>query len=225
MNDLALPSLGGRPSLRDSVTRALRAALISGRMRPGTVYSAPALAMQLGVSATPVREAMLELAKQGLVETVRNKGFRVRELSDAELDEVTAVRELLEVPTVVSLVGTCEPSELRALRGQAADIVAAASDGDLIAYIEADMRFHLELLGLARNRHLVTIVEDLRARNRLYGLQSLSDRGVLVESAEEHLALLDLLVAGDRTAVEDLMRRHIGHVRGSWVGRAETPRP
>src|SRR5919199_1566442 len=85
-----LPVLGGRkPSHRERVADALRAALIAGELRPGEVYSAPGLAARFGVSATPVREAMLDLVREGLVDTVPNKGFRVRDLSDRELDEIT----------------------------------------------------------------------------------------------------------------------------------------
>ncbi|GAB3427123.1 GntR family transcriptional regulator [Flindersiella endophytica] len=218
---LRLPSFGDQPSLRDRVTEALRAALISGEMRPGEVYSAPVLAARFGVSATPVREAMLDLVKQGLVETVRNKGFRVRELSDTELDEITHLRELIEVPTVKQLAKTQPPSAFEALRPLAAEIVDSAAEGNLIAYLEADRRFHLELLALAGNRRLVELVDQLRGRSRLYGLQSLADRGVLVDSAKEHLQLLDLLLAGDAKGAADLMRRHVAHLRGSWAGRPE----
>ena len=78
----ALAPLGGRRRLRDEVAAALRAALIAGELRPGEVYSAPVLAARFGVSATPVREAMLDLVREGLVDTMPNKGFRVTELSD-----------------------------------------------------------------------------------------------------------------------------------------------
>src|SRR6185312_16792620 len=101
--DLQLPDLGSRMSLRQQVTEALRGAVVSGVMEPGELYSAPNLAAMLGVSATPVREAMLDLAKEGLIEAVRNKGFRVIELTDAELDQLTELRSLLEVPTVAAI--------------------------------------------------------------------------------------------------------------------------
>src|SRR5690606_2127387 len=113
---LTLPSFGDRPSLRSRVAEALRAALIAGEMRPGEVYSAPALAQRFGVSATPVREAVLDLVRQGLVETVRNKGFRVRELSEQDLDEITQLRELLEIPTVARVAECVDPERLTSLR-------------------------------------------------------------------------------------------------------------
>ncbi|MFG1710195.1 GntR family transcriptional regulator [Nonomuraea sp. M3C6] len=214
---LDLPMVGERQSLREQVAQALRAALITGEMRPGVVYSAPVLAAQFGVSATPVREAMLDLAKEGLVEAVRNKGFRVTELSDRDLDELTEIRHLIEVPTVARLADTSRAEEFERLRPIAEEIVAASERGDLLAYVDADLRFHVELLALCGNAHLVSVVRDLRNRARLYGLSQLSERGTLGGSAREHLALLDALKSGDGAAVGRIMAEHIGHVRGIWA--------
>ena len=218
----ALPVLGGRrSSYRERVADALRAALIAGELLPGEVYSAPALAARFGVSATPVREAMLDLAKEGLVDAVPNKGFRVTDVSDRQLDEYTHVRALIEIPTVVALATTADPVSLEALRPAAREIVAAAVAGDLIAYVEADTRFHLGLLALAGNAHLVEVVRELRGRARLYGLTALSASGRLLASAEEHLELLDALLARDERAVREVMTRHLGHVRGLWATARE----
>ncbi|TDC06574.1 GntR family transcriptional regulator [Nonomuraea longispora] len=214
---LDLPMVGERQSLREQVAHALRAALITGEMRPGVVYSAPVLAAQFGVSATPVREAMLDLAKEGLVEAVRNKGFRVTELSDRDLDELTEIRQLIEVPTVARLADSARAEEFERLRPIAEEIVSASERGDLLAYIDADLRFHVELLALCGNAHLVSVVRDLRTRARLYGLSQLSERGTLSDSAMEHLALLDALKSGDAAAVRQIMEEHIGHVRGIWA--------
>ncbi|HUR01931.1 MAG TPA: GntR family transcriptional regulator [Nonomuraea sp.] len=216
-NRLDLPMVGERQSLREQVAHALRAALITGEMRPGVVYSAPVLAAQFGVSATPVREAMLDLAKEGLVEAVRNKGFRVTELSDRDLDELTEIRQLIEVPTVTRLADASRADEFERLRPVAEEIVAAAERGDLLGYVDADLRFHVELLTLSGNAHLVEVVKDLRNRARLYGLSQLRERGTLSESAGEHVALLDALKTGDTTAARTIMSEHIHHVRGIWA--------
>jgi DNA-binding GntR family transcriptional regulator len=183
------------------------------------VYSAPTLAARFGVSATPVREALLDLVKEGLVDAVPNKGFRVTAVSERQLDEYTHVRALIEIPTVVELTRTAAAESLEALRPAAREIVAAATAGDLIAYVEADTRFHLGLLALAGNAHLVEVVRDLRGRSRLYGLTALVEAGRLRDSAEEHLELLDALLARDESAVRAVMTRHLGHVRGLWAAR------
>jgi DNA-binding GntR family transcriptional regulator len=213
-----LPNLAERISLREQVANALRAAMISGQLEPGVVYSAPALAGTFGVSATPVREAMLDLAKEGLVEAVRNKGFRVTELSDRDLDELTELRMLVEVPTTARLAGRLDPAALAALRELARSIEVAAAAGDLIGYLDADREFHLTLLGHSGNRHLVDLVAGLRSRARLYGLGRLADTGRLVDSAREHETLVDLLAQGAAAAAKTLIRHHIQHVRGSWAG-------
>ncbi|MEU8924725.1 GntR family transcriptional regulator [Kitasatospora sp. NPDC048545] len=211
--------------LRDQVAHALRAALISGELRPGVVYSAPALAADFGVSATPVREAMLDLAREGLVEAVRNKGFRVTELTERDLDDYTEIRALIEVPTVGRVTRSATKDQLEQLRPQAVAIVAAARKHDLIGYLEADRQFHLDLLGLAGNARLVDVVGDLRKRSRLYGLNRLDERGELVSSAEEHLELLDLMISGDAEAAEACMTRHLSHVRSLWAGQGEAAEP
>ncbi|MET7696529.1 GntR family transcriptional regulator [Streptomyces sp. NPDC005485] len=214
----ALPPLGGKkPSYRERVADALRAALIAGELRPGEIHSAPGLAARFGVSATPVREAMLDLAKEGLVDTVPNKGFRVTAVSEQQLDEYTHIRSLIEIPTTVGLAATADPDALEALRPVAEEIVTSAAAGDLIAYVEADLRFHLGLLALAGNAHLVDVVRDLRRRSRLYGLTALVAQGRLEASAQEHLELLDALLARDEDAVREVMARHLGHVRGLWA--------
>jgi len=221
---LELPSFHNRQSLRHQVAHALRAALVAGQMRPGLVYSAPGLAEQFGVSATPVREAMLDLANEGLVEAVRNKGFRVTELTDKDLDDMTHIRTLIEVPTVADVARRREDATalaVEALRPLAREIEQHAVEPDLIQYVEADRRFHLRLLALAGNPHLVDVVRGLRARSRLYGLQALAERGELQASAAEHRQLVDIVLAGDPDGAADLMRRHIGHVRGTWAGSQE----
>lgn len=225
LSTLDLPAFGERRNLRQEVSAALRAALVAGEMRPGVLYSAPTLAETFGVSATPVREAMLDLAGEGLVEAVRNKGFRVVELSDHELDEITDIRALIEVPTVGAIAAGYTPAmhpKVESLRPIAREIELQAEVPDFVAYIEADRQFHLGLLALAGNRHLVEVVANLRARSRLYGLAALAEQGQLSRSAQEHQEILDRIVVGDAAGATEVMARHIGHVRGAWAGRAET---
>jgi DNA-binding GntR family transcriptional regulator len=204
-------------SLRETVTQILRAAIISGDMAPGEVYSAPVLAMRFGVSATPVREAMVDLSSEGLVQTVPNKGFRVTAVSDAELDDIAALRMLIEPPTVRQVTPRIPEDAMPALRVLAQAIVDNAAVGDLVTYTEADRRFHLAILEFSNNQRLVSLVSDLRSHTRLFGLSAMVDRGTLTSSAAEHLELIDLIEARDATSAGSLMKRHIGRVRAEWA--------
>ncbi len=210
-----------KTNLRDRVSVALRSAIISGEMEPGVVYSAPSLASRFGVSATPVREAMLDLVREGMVTIVPNKGFRVTEVDDASLDQVTQIRQLLEPPVVARVTAIVPVADLPGLRRMAQDIVDEAAAGNLVAYTEADRQFHLRLLAYDGNPRLVDLVSELRSQTRLLGLSSMLDSGALTENAREHLQLVDLVEARDAVGVEALMHAHIARVRTTWAGRPD----
>ena len=208
-----------KTNLRDRVSQALRAAIVSGEMEPGVVYSAPSLAARFGVSATPVREAMLDLVREGTVTIVPNKGFRVTEVDDTSLDQLTQVRQLLEPPVVGRVTPHVPAEDLPDLRRMAQQIVDEAAAGDLVAYTEADREFHLRLLAYDGNARLVDLVAELRGQTRLLGLTAMLASGALAENAREHLALVDLIEARDAAGAEALMHAHIARTRTTWAGR------
>lgn len=222
MSISAIKPVAQQLSLRAHVEKALSTAIITGELAPGTMLTVPTLAAQFAVSATPVREAMLDLEGRGFVESVRNKGFRVTEMSDEALRELAEVRQLLEPPAMEQLARAFPLEELPALEKLAEKIVADAAAGDLRGYLEADMQFHLYLTRLLGNTLLVETVTELRSRTRLLGLASMLESKRLGDSAAEHAELLGYLVAGDAVASRELMRRHIRHTTGWWAGNPES---
>ncbi|WP_420079216.1 GntR family transcriptional regulator [Streptomyces sp. JL4002] len=198
-----------RHSVRGQVLEALRAALVDGELVPGEIYSGPALGERFGVSATPVREAMQQLAVEGAVECLPNRGFRVLSRTPRELAELAEVRALLEVPVMLRLARTVAPAAWEALRPAAAATAVAAAAGDLPGYAEADRAFHRAVLLLAGNGQLVQVAEELhrRAQWPLPGAPRVR-RADLVADAAEHSALLEALIAGDLAVVESLAREH-----------------
>lgn len=218
-----LGSMGSSSSLRTRVTDVLREALIVGELEPGVVYSAPALAQRLAVSATPVREAMMELANEGLVEVLRHRGYRVLELSDKTLTDITELRELIEVPASGRAATAASADDVAELRRLAATLNTCAASGELREFIAADTQFHLKLLSIGGNDVLVDEVRRLRGMTRLYGLRDLYASGHLLETAQEHHEIVDAVEARDAQTVCDLMTQHLGHIRGVWSGQAEDP--
>ncbi len=218
---LSIQRLEPGESLRARVERTLSLAIISGELAPGTLLTVPTLAERFDVSATPVREAMLDLEKRGFVEPVRNKGFRVTAVSDDLLHDIVEIRLLLEPPAMARLAESFPAERLAEFRTQADEIVTGAHSGDLTAYLLADQHFHLELTSLLGNPVLVETIAELRARTRLVGLVSMLETSMLHVSAEEHHRLLDNLAAGDADAAADLMRQHIRHAVGWWAGKTE----
>ncbi|WP_022873898.1 GntR family transcriptional regulator [Nesterenkonia alba] len=215
-HDIPLNTIQQYKSLRSTVTEALRTAIIVGDLEEGELYSAPALAEPLGVSATPVREAMMDLTNEGLVTPVKNKGFRVTEMTPEDLREITAVRQLLEGPAVHAVTGHIPAEEFPALRAKADQINAAAADGDLRTYLAEDRVFHAEILKHTGNTRLVNLCTQLRGQTRLKALRTLVDTGQLIESAYEHVTLLDKLEAGDAQGAYEVIMHHLGHASQLW---------
>jgi len=202
-------------SLREQAHSALRGWIVTGEIPAGEIYTIGAVAARLGVSATPVREAVLDLANEGLVEVVRNRGFRVPVLSDKELDDLSEVRLLLEVPSVASVVNNLTPHDLSDLRDHALGTISAAKAKDLNRFLEDDRRFHTRLLEAVPNRRLAEMVVRLRDQTRLYGFPRLTQAGQLVGSAQEHADIVEALASGDQSAVRFLMTRHLRHIRST----------
>jgi DNA-binding GntR family transcriptional regulator len=217
-----LSSLGTPPqltavSLREQARRFLRTSVVTGVLEEGRLYSVGEFAQQLGVSATPVREAVFDLAHQGLVEVVRNRGFMVLPLKDQDLDEIFQLRILLEVPAVEALAGRLPAAVADESRDLVARCLTAARASDLAGFLDSDRELHLLLLNAHGNSRLVQIVDRLRDQTRLYGLPGLAASGNLVAAAEEHGRILDAIVEGDAAAVRTQLERHLRHTRGLWA--------
>jgi len=223
--DSAIVELSHPASLRDRVESSLASAIISGELEPGTLVSVPVLAAQFAVSATPVREAMLNLEKRGFVESVKNKGFKVTEVSAQDLREIAQLRSWLEAPAMRLVAERLRTESLEQYRELATRITESAARGDLEAYLAADSAFHTALLSLTENERLVELVTELRHQTRMVGLADLRPSEELLRSASEHQDLLDLLALGDGEAAERFMRHHIGHVLGWWAGLEEIADP
>ncbi|HET9898980.1 MAG TPA: GntR family transcriptional regulator [Streptosporangiaceae bacterium] len=206
-----------RTSLREQALALLREALISGRIADGVVYSSKALATELSVSNGPIREAMLALVDDGLMEAVPNKGFRAVPLTPADLAEIYEMRLLLEVPVVARLARGDLPGDRAArLTNLVNTIERTARSRDLAGNLAADRDFHLTLLAAGGNGRLVAAVARLRDQTRLHNLRAINTDGTLVTSAEEHRPLLAAIMHHDERAAERLMRQHLEHIRQDW---------
>ena len=209
-------------SLRDQALRVIRARIISGAMRPGQLYALGATASELGVSVTPVREAVLELARERLVDLARNRGFRVREMSEHELNEIVEFRKIVEVGAVRLVAQRNLLEHASGLQDLARATEKFAAAGDWVAFLDSDRDFHMGIMGHLHNDRLLQVAGSLRDQSRLYGLDYVAGTESLIRSTHEHTALLDAIVAGQADEAATIMDRHLQHARGLWAGKAES---
>src|SRR5699024_3455875 len=147
--------------------------------------------------ATPVREAMMDLTREGLVETVKNKGFRVTTMTEKELDDLVEIRLLLEPPAMHAVARNITADAFKELNVYAEACSTGASQRNLTEYLSADRAFHACVLEFANNPQLTDLATSLRTRMRLYGIAGLARDGKLTASSDEHHQLIELLKVRD----------------------------
>ena len=200
-----------RESLREQIGRSLRSSLFSGEMLPGETFSVPALAQEFGVSATPVREAVLDLVRQGLVVVLPNKGYRVAYTSPKEMFENIEIRRLIEVPATIDVASSISSEDLAVLREMAIEILEFAHEKNVKGFVTVDYEFHWYLLNIKGNGTLTDLVEDLRSRARIQAVPLIARAGRMVETAQEHIHLLDAMECRDFANVERIVLLHMSH--------------
>lgn len=207
MTGPALAHLGGsRETLATRALEELRSAIVDGRLAPGERFSVAQLAQLLGVSRTPVREALLQLERQGVVRFERNRGVRVLETSAHDVQEVFEMRLLLEVPATRRACARLRDDELQALERELAGMAAADEEAPFMAH---DARFHELLLAAAGNRRLITTVRSLRDHVRLEVGTTVGRSRDLDAILGEHRVIMAALRERDAEAAAAAMRDHL----------------
>jgi DNA-binding GntR family transcriptional regulator len=196
-------------SLTEKVTEALRVAIVSGELESGRLYSANELAVVLGVSRTPVREALIQLASKGMVHFERNRGVRILQTTAHDLEEVFELRVLLEVPAARVAAASMTEEGLAQLERSLRRMHQAAEDGDEDSLVENDRVFHGLILKGAGNHRLVAIVDSLRDMVLTRGVSTAGNSRTLHDIAHEHDAILERLQARDGEGAGRAMRAHV----------------
>ncbi len=208
-------------SFREQAVRIIRSQIVSGRLEPGSMHSIGSVAERLNVSITPVREALHDLAKEGLIEMKRNRGFLVRKPSNKELDDLVQIRAMIEVSSVHEITERSLITNFAPLRQLCRRTEAFAAAREWEEHVDSDREFHLTILSALDNQKLLEIVGSLRDQSRLLGLAQLAGTDVFAQSTKEHELLLDAMEAGDPGRAAEIMSSHLRHVRGIWAGREE----
>jgi DNA-binding GntR family transcriptional regulator len=219
------PLAGDRVTLAGRALAGLRAAIVDGRLAAGERYSVAALADRFGVSRTPVREALLVLERQGLVRFERNKGVRILAPSAADLEEVFALRVLLEVPATRRACERLTGKDLDDLDRELDAMAAAAATGSEGPFMAHDQRFHEIVLDAAGNRRLSAHVDQLRDQVRLRGASTVGRSRDLPAIHAEHVAIRDALRARDADGAAAAMRAHLVATGALLVAQEGGPPP
>ena len=201
----------------------LRSEILAGATAPGAHLSVPSIAKRLGVSRTPVREALFRLEQDGLVRSLPHRGVVVLTPDPADLRELFEVREALEGMAARVAATHALPGEITGLRAHLERHAQVVRDGDRDAHVRMDLEFHEQIRAAGRNERLTRSLDQLSDQIAL-AIRANAARPWSVEQAlQEHRAIVDALDAGDPDAAEAAARAHIRRVRETMLQAAAEP--
>jgi DNA-binding GntR family transcriptional regulator len=218
---------GARRSLLvDEAYRSIRAAITSGRLKPGAKLVVRPLAEALDLSPTPIKSALIALEREGFITSVSHRGFYVSEISAADMQEIYEIREVLEGIAAGKAAGHERHEELAArlteiLEAQFERVAA----GDTASYSDLDLEFHHLIWTFSSNRRLVQAAENLMAQVRFGSGNSARLPGRLPRALDEHVAIVAAIKSGDAAAAASESRRHVRLAGRAFAERDSAAHP
>lgn len=195
--------------LRDVVFKTLRQAILKGDMEPGERLMEITLANKLGVSRTPIREAIRKLELEGLVHMVPRKGAIVASISEKDMRDVLEVRVTLEELAVKLAVYSMEESDIDQLKRAARNFESAVIARDIVDIVEADVMFHDVIYNKTNNGRLIQIINNLREQMYRYRLEYVKDARTHSILISEHQDIITALEKRDVDEAKKAVRQHI----------------
>jgi DNA-binding GntR family transcriptional regulator len=209
---------------RQAIVRAVLTEIVQGRLPAGERLVTQALANRFGVSHTPIREALIELAGLGMVDLLPNRGAVVRRVTARNVRDVCQVRRALECEAVRAACGRIDPPELHALAAEMGPLEAENGFGPetVVRARTLDNRLHDRIAAAAGNTFLAAELARLKTLFRAYRdvawehEEARRDFHRIPVEAREHLAIVRALLAGDPTAAAEAMATHITSGEHYW---------
>ena len=197
---------------RPDLTQVIREAILDAQFAPHQRLIEADLSERYGASRASVRTALLNLAGEGLVERLPNRGARVRAITVDEAIEIVEVRIGLETLCARKAAENLTPTDAERLRALRSDIEAAIASGDLMAYSRLNQELDRRIRDLSRHGIATQLLERLRAQSARHQFRLAFHPGRAATSAPEHIAIIDAILAKDPDAAEAATRAHLSGI-------------
>lgn len=197
--------------LREIVCENLRDAIKKGILEPGERLMEVQLADELGISRTPVREAIRKLEQEGYVIMMPRRGTYVADISEGDIKEIFEIRSALESLATGLAARRIEQNELENLQSLLNEIEGYIKENNIEKIVETDVKFHELLYQVSRNNRLVGIISNLKEQLARFRTLSMSYPGRLQATFEEHSEMVEAIADGDVSSARDAAERHMEH--------------
>lgn len=197
-------------TLKDKAFKVIKRAIMAHELQPGKIYGVPEMARHLGISRSPVREALLDLAAKGFITFHPRRGVQINVLTRKDIRHLVSFRGILERSIVENIVA-CGLSEeqLRRIEKYHNRFLAAADEDDIARFLEADRNFHTLLASLTGNPYIIAALENVRDLVDWTNYELIRGYNRVPEVLEEHLAIFERIMAKDGPGAAEMMDRHL----------------
>jgi DNA-binding GntR family transcriptional regulator len=196
-------------SLRSQAIEQLRAAIVAGTLKPGSIHSEQSIAATLAISRTPIREALLQLSGEGLVEFIPQRGLRIAAIDPEHLVRVFEFRAAIESHCAAQIARKPGPHVLAGLDAELDRQRELIRDDDRLAWVKANMDFHTKLVAGTNNRLMLDTFVPLASHTMRIGYRMNHRRQRMEESVDEHSAVVEAIRRRDPERARELAAEHL----------------
>ncbi|RPF54327.1 GntR family transcriptional regulator [Aquisalibacillus elongatus] len=211
MSDFKLKPIQKKKTSKELVYDELKNAILHGAISPDELLTEISLSETFNVSRTPIRESLAELTKEGLLVHVQRKGFKIRQISDNEKEQIIYLRKSMEQECIRKLASSIRDDQIHELEEILIEQEDAAKQNDRVRNIELDQMFHKTLLEFAEQNMFKKIFLDLYNLTRVIGHEALMKKGRMEEVIEEHRAIIDALKEHDEELAVNKLLFHLSN--------------
>lgn len=203
-----------KESIADQVYHYIKRMILSGELKGGEKISEENIAARLGVSRTPVREALKRLEAYGLIRIKPRSYAEVIELDEREVQNIAEIRAVIEEFVARSIAGRVEKMQYEILERLARECDEASTMGDVALAFEKDSNFHLEMARCTENRYIFEIMERLDAKVQLYRISKCIILEKIRQDVKQHYKILEAIRDGNAHKAAKLMEKHVLGISG-----------
>ena len=209
-------------SLKEQAYDKLKELIITGALEPGALHNEKRLAEALGVSRTPVREALLELSREGMVAFVPGKGVEICKFTAQQVREVFEIRKIIEGYILKKIAARLKDRDLKEIDENISNQEKVLLKTERLAFIEYDKQFHLYLASKIGNQQIESILDNLRDQMHLMGIRAVEDESRMKQVIEEHRAILSALKEGNPQRAFEALINHLENTEKIITEKIET---
>jgi DNA-binding GntR family transcriptional regulator len=195
----------------------IKGLMIAGELDFDSIYSTNQFAEILGVSRTPVREALLQLSAEGLLTSMQGRGFKIKKFSENRIKEFFETRQMIESYIIEQLVDSSIELNLSELDEIMIQMKNCADKDDIYGFLETDKAFHMNLIRRYGNRFLTSIMENIRDLIAIFGQKALASPGRIHEVIKEHQEIIQALKQKNKQEAAESMKYHLAATEKSLV--------